>query len=279
MLVNDFLFFVAKLRYLYHIVQSTICSSYPKSTLFQMSRQTTLATEAVPQIANLHHAIKVLCQEEKEPCESQYIAFRRFYCEVTDFNPSTHGEIAITINRSGLSSHADVLSAVSRLKSQCSQKLEEFKEEAFPDYLPENRERAAKTTVQLAFMIDPSSRDGFPMAHRIENEDVFPVRWLPNETFIQFFNTAFPTEPLDFWHSSIRKRSLKAWKLKRRFGIQLRPTNDLAEHLVYSPRMKTLAVFHQVEYLKAQVRHTAHRRLEESIEMSFAKFVIPVKRI
>lgn len=233
-------------------------------------------TEVVSQDISINHTIKELCQEPDQPSESQYIALRRFYREVTNFNPSTYGEIAVPINRSGLSSHTDVLSAVSRLKFQCNQRLEEFQKEAFPDCLPVNRERAAKTTVQLAFMIDPSSRDGFPMAYRFENEDAFPVKWLPNETFIQFFNTAFPTEPLDFWHSSIRKRSLKAWKLKRRLGIQLRPTNDLAEHLVYNPRMKTLTVFHQVEYLKAQVRHTAHRSLEESIETSFAKFDIPV---
>lgn len=238
-----------------------------------------LATDALVQDASISHTIKELCQEVDELSGSQYIALRRFYLEVTNFNPSTYSKIAIPINRSGLSSHADVLSAVSRLKSQCNQRLEEFQEEAFPDCLPENRERAAKATVQLAFMIDPSSRDGFSMAYRIENEDAFPVKWLPNETFIQFFNTAFPTEPLDFWHSSLRKRSLKAWKLKRRLGIQLRPTNDLAEHLVYNPRMKTLAVFHQVEYLKAQVRHTAHRSLEESIETSFAKSDIPVRNM
>lgn len=235
-----------------------------------------LDTHALLQDASINHTIKELCQEADEPSESQYIALRRFYLEVTNFNPSTYSEIAIPINRSGLSSNADVLSAVSKLKSQYNKRLEEFQKGAFPDCLPTNRERAAKITVQLAFMIDPSSRDGFPMAYRMENEDVFPVKWLPNETFIQFFNTVFPTEPLDFWHSSIRKRSLKAWKLNRRLGIKLRPTNDLAEHLVYNPRMKTLSVFHQVEYLKAQVRYTAHRSLEESIEMSFAKFDIPV---
>ncbi|KAL6814505.1 hypothetical protein J3E69DRAFT_347390 [Trichoderma sp. SZMC 28015] len=234
-----------------------------------------LAADALVQDATINHTIKELCQEADEPSDSQYVALRRFYLEVTNFNPSTYSEIAIPINRSGLSSHADVLDAVSRLKAQCNKRLEEFQKEAFPDCLPANGERAAKNTVQLAFMIDPSSRDGFPMAYRIENEDAFPVKWLPNETFIQFFNTAFPTEPLNFWHSSIRKRSLRAWKLKRRLGIQLRPTNDLAEHLVYNPRMKTLAVFHQVEYLKAQVRHTAHRSLEESIETSFANGTLP----
>jgi hypothetical protein len=33
-----------------------------------------------------------------------------------------------------------------------------------------------------------------------------------------------------------------------------------------------LAVFHQVEYLKAQIRLTAERSLEETVETSFAKF-------
>ena len=109
------------------------------------------------------------------------------------------------------------------------------------------------------------------MAYGIESEHVFPIKWLPSQTFVEFFQSAFTADLMEFWHSSIRKHTLRAWKLNRRLGIQIRPTNDLAEHLVYSPTTKTLAVFHQVEWLKCQVRRTLERSLEESIEMSFAK--------
>lgn len=225
-----------------------------------------------PQGASINDVIKMLCKVA-EPTESQFIAFRRFYDEMTHFDQT--GSISISITHPGLTSHAAVLQAVDTLKSQCNEELElgMFQQIAFPDCLPKDKEKAAKATTQLAFMIDPSSRDGFPMAYRIENEHIFPVKWLPTQTFIQFFHIAFPTESLDLWRSHTRSNSLRAWKLKRRLGIQIRPTNDLAEHLVYNPRTKTLAVFHQVEYLKAQVRYTAERSLEETVEKSFAKFV------
>ncbi|EHK19534.1 uncharacterized protein TRIVIDRAFT_156525 [Trichoderma virens Gv29-8] len=230
-----------------------------------------LDTLSSSQATSIDDAVKALCKVA-EPAEPQFVAFRRFYQEITHFDQI--GDISISINKPGLTSHADVLQAVSRLKSQYKITLDEFQKDAFPDRLPKEREKAVKTTVQLAFMIDPFSKDGFPMAYGMEN-DVFPVKWLPDQTFIQFFNTAFPTDPLGLWHSAIKNRSLTAWKLKRRVGIQIFPTNDLAQHLVYNPTMKTLAVFHQVEYLKAQIGLTKHRSLDESAETSFANGTLP----
>ncbi|KAL7799928.1 hypothetical protein V8C37DRAFT_366041, partial [Trichoderma ceciliae] len=224
---------------------------------------------ALPRGASIKDVIKALCQVD-EPTESQFRAFRRFYHEITHFNQI--GDVSISISRAGLSSHGDVLEAVARLQSQCDRELKMFQRGAFPDCPSGDREKATRITVQLAFMIDPCSRDGFPMAYRIENEHIFPVKWLPSQSFIQFFHTAFPTESQECWRFSTRRNSLRAWKLKKRLGIQIRPTNDLAEHLVHNPRMKTLAVFHQVEYLKAQIRRTADRSLDEDAETSFAKF-------
>ncbi|KAL7928736.1 hypothetical protein V8C35DRAFT_317401 [Trichoderma chlorosporum] len=233
-----------------------------------------LDTLKSPQAANLNDVIKTLCNAA-ESTEAQFVAFRRFYREMTHFEQAS--DIAISINNPGLTSHAAVLQAVAILKSQCSEafKLEAFQHAIFPDCLPKDRERAAKIVTQLAFMIDPSSRDGFSIGYRIENEHNFPTKWLPTQTFTQFFTTAFPTESVDCWRSNTRCKRLRAWKLKRRLGIRIRPTNDLAEHLVYTPQTKTLAVFHQVEYLKAQIRYTTDRSLEESVEMSFANGTLP----
>ncbi|KAL7942803.1 hypothetical protein V8C42DRAFT_140241 [Trichoderma barbatum] len=233
-----------------------------------------LDTLSSSQVASLNDAIKALCNVA-EPAESQFVAFRRFYQEMTHFDQTR--DVAISIRNPGLTSHAAVLQAVAMFKSQCNETLdlEAFQRATFPNCLPKDRELAAKITTQLAFMIDPSSKDGFPMAYRIENEHNFPVKWLPTQTFIQFFHTAFPRESVDCWRSDTRCKRLRAWKLKRRLGIQICPTNDLAKHLVYTPRTKTLAVFHQVEYLKAQVRYTADRSLEESVEMSIANGTLP----
>lgn len=218
--------------------------------------------------ASLNDVIKVLCQVD-DITEKQFTAFRKFYNEITQFDQT--GDVSIAIDHpNNLSSHTAVLRAVARLRSHCNEELELFKKHTFQDSAPKDQERAARDTVQLAFMIDPFSRDNYPMICRIENEHVFPVKWLPNQTFVQFFRNAFPTESLDCWDSSTKTSSLTAWKLKR-LGIKIFPTNDLAEHLVYDPRNKRLKVFHQVEYLKAQVLHTAERSLDETLEMSFTK--------
>ncbi|PTB63470.1 hypothetical protein BBK36DRAFT_1126198 [Trichoderma citrinoviride] len=233
-----------------------------------------------PQVTNINDVLKALLQTS-EPSDSKFNAFRQFYHEITRLayapTGATSGDITISINPSGTSSHAAVLRSVSKLKSQCSENftLGEFQQDAFADYHPRDKDRTTRVAVQLAFMIDPSSKDDFPMAYGIESEHVFPVKWLPSQTFVEFFQSAFPADPMEFWHSSIRKHTLRAWKLNRRLGIQIRPTNDLAEHLVYNPTTKTLAVFHQVEWLKCQVRRTLERSLEESIEMSSTNGTLP----
>ncbi|KAL6788657.1 hypothetical protein J3E68DRAFT_430875 [Trichoderma sp. SZMC 28012] len=227
------------------------------------------------QITSLDDAIVSLCNIA-EPVKSQFVAFRRFYHEMTHTDEQT-GDISIYSGNPGLTSHTAVLRAVDILKSLCNEAsgLEAFQKAAFPDCLPKDREVAARVTTRLAFMIDPSSRDIYSMLYRIENEDAYPVKWLPNQTFIQFFHAAFPTESVDCWNSNKECTDLMAWSLRKRLGVEIIPTNDLAEHLVYNPKRKTLAVFHQVEWLKAQVRCTADRSLEESIEMSFANGTLP----
>ncbi|KAF2676772.1 hypothetical protein K458DRAFT_424526 [Lentithecium fluviatile CBS 122367] len=67
----------------------------------------------------------------------------------------------------------------------------------------------------------------------------------------------------------------KAGKLHRRLKLEFVPTSDLAEHLVYNPKTKSLAVFHQVEWLKAQIRYTKDRKLDEAVEVSLAAGTLP----
>ncbi|KAL6693793.1 hypothetical protein J3F84DRAFT_379934 [Trichoderma pleuroticola] len=234
-----------------------------------------LDTLSSSKTTSLNDAIIALCNVA-EPVKSQFVAFRRFYHEMTHTDEQT-GDISVYSGNPGLASHTAVLRAVDILKYLCNEAsgLEAFQQAAFPDCLPKERKAAARITARLAFMIDPSSRDIYSMLYRIENEDAYPVKWLPNQTFIQFFHAAFPTDSEDCWYSNNKCKDLTAWSLRKRLGIVIIPTNDLAEHLVYNPKRKTLAVFHQVEYLKAQVRYTADRSLEESIEMSFANGTLP----
>jgi hypothetical protein len=50
------------------------------------------------------------------------------------------------------------------------------------------------------------------------------------------------------------KNALKGWKLKKRAHVKFRPTDNLAEHLLYDPQDNVVRVFHQTALLKAHLR-------------------------
>ncbi|EUC40535.1 hypothetical protein COCMIDRAFT_30543 [Bipolaris oryzae ATCC 44560] len=220
--------------------------------------------------------LKALCQVT-ELEKFQFRAFRQIYQDVgPGVRPSQYkGDVTINIKRLGLPTNKSVVEAVQKLRSGYEKTAEAFSAEAFPPDV--NKEIALQQTVKLAYLIDPASYDVHPKVFRFENEPVFPVKWESSQTFEDFFNTAFPitTNAQELWTASTEKRSLKAWKLCQRQKIRIERTDDLAEHLVYDARKKTLMVFHQVEWLKAQIYNTKMRALDEPVKTSFSAGTLP----
>lgn len=136
---------------------------------------------------------------------------------------------------------------------------------------------ALRQTVKLAYLIDPASYRGYSNMSQFENDPNFPVEWKSEQTFKDFFNTVFPTttNTQELWTLSTGKKSLKAWKLRQRLKIRIERTDDLAAHLVYNPARKSLMVFHQVEWLKAQIKLIDPENLDESVETSLSACVFP----
>jgi hypothetical protein len=225
----------------------------------------------------LEDALKALCRVSTLT-ESQFAAFRRFYDEVRpEVRPPTYeGGIVIPINGIGLPTHESVVQAVNKLRSGCEKTAEAFWTEAFPPRV--KQEDAARQTVKLAYLVDPASQDDYSNGIIFENETVFPVKWQPKQKFKDFFNAAFPTNTQEVWASSSKQTSLKAWKLRQRLKLEIVRTDDLAEHLVYNPQNNSLAVFHQVEWLKAQIRYAERRELDEAVEVSLAACVSPISK-
>jgi hypothetical protein len=227
---------------------------------------------------SLDDALKALCRVP-ELTESQFGAFRRFYDTVRPEvrSPKHEGGIVIPIDNIGLPTNESVVRAVKKLRSGCEKTAEAFSADAFPHHV--NQEKAVRQTVKLAYLIDPASQDDYPNGFRFENEPIFPVKWELRQTFKDFFNAAFPVaDTQEVWTASSKQTSLKAWKLHQRLKLQIVRTNDLAEHLVYNPQTKSLAVFHQVEWLKAQISHTKNRKLDETVEASLAAYVFPISK-
>jgi hypothetical protein len=229
---------------------------------------------------SLDDALKALCRDPILT-ESRFAAFRCYYDEVRlGVRPARHnGDAIILMNCLYPSTHESVVRAVEKLRSGSGKTAEEFWTETFPSC--DKQIDAAWRTVKLTYLIDPASQDSYPSGFRFENESVFPVKWKSKQTFRDFFNTAFPTADTkiqEVWKASSKRTSLKAWKLHKRLKLNIVPTNDLAEHLVYNPTTKSLAVFHQVEWLKAQVRYTENRELDEAVELSLAAYVPSMKK-
>ena len=124
-------------------------------------------------------------------------------------------------------------------------------------------------------MVDCASRNAFSINYRLQNDDTFPAKWRDDQTFVEFFHCVFPTYLALPFRVSEAGTCLKAWKLMHRHHIQIVPTNDLAEHLVYNKTSRTVIVFHQVAYLKEQIRHSSGTTLSESVEGSLTRYVAP----
>jgi hypothetical protein len=226
---------------------------------------------------SLDEVLRTLCRVPTLTT-SQFVAFRRFYDTVCPEAPhlvNSHGGILISIDNIGLPTNESVIRAVGKLRTGYKNTVVTFSANTFPSNV--NQERAVRQTVKLAYLIDSASQDDYPNGFRFENEPIFPVKWRPEQTFYDFFKTAFPAAAgtQEVWTASSKQTSLKAWKLRRRLGLDIVRTDDLAEHLVYNPQAKTLAVFHQVEWLRAQISHVKDRRLGEAVEVSLATCVFP----
>jgi hypothetical protein len=242
--------------------------------LDELSQNTTQSSITLPMALespssrDFEEILSILCHVTP-PVESQFPSFREFYDAVVCSRRTT--DATVTINAPILSSHRDVLRAVSMLRESCAITREQFQQAAFPGCKQEDADVATRAVVRLAFMFDPASKSEFSSGYKVQNEESFPVMWQPKETLTAFVQSAFPTSPRSIWPASTAARSLKAWKLKQRHGLRILPTNDLVQHLLYNPRSRTLSVFHHVEYLKAQIRYTADQNLNEKIEMSLKR--------
>jgi hypothetical protein len=100
-------------------------------------------------------------------------------------------------------------------------------------------------------------------------------RWRPSESFDAFGGRTFGRvgTPIDKATREAMKdqTSIKAWKLKARFGISFRGTDDLARHLVLDqshPGGPTLYIFHHAGFLKAQLDHAKQQKFDKDADVA-----------
>ncbi|KAI1074092.1 hypothetical protein F5B20DRAFT_470609 [Whalleya microplaca] len=133
--------------------------------------------------------------------------------------------------------------------------------------------------VQATIMLDPDAKNRH--AHHFGMGTYRPTDWLPNETLLEFVDRSFDrtheTSPARMELVLQDKAALKAWKLQSRLGIEFHLTNNLAEHLLYDRHGNSLYLFHQIAFLKAQLRIAKDQSLEYTSgpAASFEKGVLP----
>ncbi|WQF83883.1 hypothetical protein CDEST_08897 [Colletotrichum destructivum] len=211
-------------------------------------------------------------------------AYFDHYCSVVC--PAEPGDAVIYIGASALRSHADVV--------RCARILRENPLLSFNDYVgqammdkettaaatPKEKAHVARTVVAVTFMINCSLGDYHAVG--LERKDPSWAKWEGDVRFANFVREAF-TQQLSTTEEQkgrvvdaiAHKKSLKAWKLAKRYDIKIRPTNNLLEHLAYDAGTKILKVFHQVFFLRAHLAITKNQPLELGFEESLAMGTLP----
>jgi hypothetical protein len=193
--------------------------------------------------------IRKICHDDTGN-ESRYKAFLSFYASIT-CNLSSQGN-SITIDKSAFNSHDELLSAVDRLRADAAVTRAAFQDDAFQGVVKEEQERGAGVVSLVGFLTDCTTKDQHSEGYRIDK--YLPMKWESSETYLNFLGRAFPVYTSSFSHHFSGKSKLKAWKLKKRYKLTLLPTSDLAQHLLYDSEARTIHIFHQVAFLKAQLR-------------------------
>lgn len=231
---------------------------------FKTRRPFTMALTA-PTLMERKEIEKYLCHNTAA-LEHQYDAFLQFYQSAVC--TARRGDHLVQINQPAFGSHADLLVAVGKLRAAPSALRSQLITQIFPTQSQEERERGMQAIARVAFMIDCAVKDNYSASFRVGT--YAPVKWQDYETFVGFLNRAFPTSTAPPFQNFPHKRRLKAWKLKRRYDITILPTNDLVEHLLFDREARTIRIFHQTAFLKAQLQHSTnkdyHLGFEDSVK-------------
>ncbi|KAI4660481.1 uncharacterized protein J4E78_005184 [Alternaria triticimaculans] len=138
------------------------------------------------------------------------------------------------------------------------------------------RESAIRALLQASLMIDCASKQNLVEGRNVG--DFVNQTWKEDQPFARFVECCFPSHA--FRSPEVRKASqtaleqrgrLKAWKLTKHFKVRLRPTDNLAEHLVFDSERRILHVFRHVGFLKAHLYRSRDEVVDISVGNSLEK--------
>ncbi|KAK3985216.1 hypothetical protein QBC44DRAFT_405346 [Cladorrhinum sp. PSN332] len=212
---------------------------------------------------------------------SKFAAYFRHYCSVVC--PAASGDAVIELDTTSLRSHNDIL--------KWTQVITEHPNITFNGFIDQitkgkstqisvrEKEHMARITVDVLFAIDCMLRDYYSFNQAQRGLISHQIKWEADTPFLSFIQDAFVSFAKhtghDHAHKGFTKKSLKAWKLTKRYGLKIRCTNNILEHLELDLKTMTLKVFHQVSFLRAHLTKTKEEPLDLSFEESIRRGSLP----
>lgn len=188
----------------------------------------------------------------------------------------------IELDTPALRSHADVLSCVEIIVQDPEISFNKFVAKAVDPKSTEaslrEKEHIARVAAEVPFAINCTLRDYY--SDNFIDGGSHHVRWEKDVSFLYFMENAFKLGSQQIQtheqqrrraETMARKTSLKAWKLTKRYGIKIRGTDNLLEHLVLDLKTMTLKVFHQVSFLRAHLAKSKQEPLDLNFEESLRR--------
>ncbi|KAG5745529.1 hypothetical protein H9Q69_003570 [Fusarium xylarioides] len=204
---------------------------------------------------------------------SKFDAYFKYYCSVVC--PGSVGNAVLELSTPALKSHSDVIKFVQALMQNPKTSFDEFSSTTvayeLPDLTLTEKRYIARVATQVSLGINCTNT-----GYRPDITVGSSPEWKGNTLFLTFVENAFnrstlPEQQQDFTEVILHKKSLKAWKLYQRYGIEIKATDNLVEHLYLDTRRKTLKVFHQVSFLRAHLEKTRHEPLDLGFEESLKR--------
>ncbi|KAI1486472.1 hypothetical protein F5X96DRAFT_681981 [Biscogniauxia mediterranea] len=172
--------------------------------------------------------------------------------------PSGDGDEVIEVGSPALQSHADVLGYVRSLCDNPTLSRDDFLHTTLlkNNTTPKEREYVAGIVVNVAFMVNCTSRGSRP------------VKWESDQGLDGFMKQSFTAELVQITEQQEKN-------LTKRYGIKIRPTDNLLEHLPCNPRDRTVKAFHQTGFLKAHLERSKNPPLDLDFQQSLKLGTLP----
>ena len=118
----------------------------------------------------------------------------------------------------------------------------------------------------LGFMLDCALKAKWSSEFNVGGYS--PPSWELDEPFDKFVYRAIPRQQDAGVEVKRSNKALRAWKLKEKQKIKVRPTDNIMEHLLYDPETRIVRIFHHTAYLKAHLMRTQNEQIDLDVHGS-----------